>query len=813
MVKQLKELSMKLTKTTLAKSISMTLLCSGLITTTNLLADEEDQQAKETDDSVIVVTAQRREQNFQDVASSLSAYTGEMMADLGIDDLQDFVGKAPGITVTGASSAENTITLRGISPLGGTAAPVAVYLDEMPISGINGNGQPAIKGFDVNRVEILRGPQGTLYGEGSLGGTIKIIMNKPDATSFAGQIDGSFSSTADGDTSNTANLMLNVTLIENELALRGVFQYRDTGGFIDAPNLSKEDVNGEQLTGSRISLQWFATEAFTINISAISQEIELDGRNRGFDETTTVTNPFDTNPGVYNSRETAIGIDQTGDVSYDQYNLTFTYDTDNYQFVSSSSYFTRETDIIRDLAGINVIMQSVGGDMGGGYNMFYTQPIAQMITGINSGVLNERTSETEIFTQEFRISYEMSDDLFWTAGVFYKDRSGMIEDLGGSNPDVSDLVRPEVSLAPIPQLTYSQNPGALLAIADDTFTQTAVFGEITYNLTDNLVGTIGGRYFKEDRESTATSAGYFIQAQVFSGVMGATGDPFAAVGAVQALGLPSVFTESISNNESTWKVNLSYDFDDSDNLIYGTIAKGFRSGGVNSFAVANSGLTGMPINLIPQSFSPDSVINYEIGSKSSWNDGDIIINAAMFYMDWEDVQVLWDPADLGFTMSVNGEHASSQGIEMEGYIKVSDALNVDFAFAYTDAKLDDDVLMPDGSTLFQKGGQLGRIPKHTFNIGADYSFDDIGYGLSGILSACYSYTDELFRDPAENESEKSHAFGLIDLSFSILSDSGWKSRFFVNNLADEDTAILIIAGSQSMLNRPRTIGVNVTYDF
>jgi len=319
---------MKLTKRAFAKNLSMVLLCYGFITTGNVLAAEENEKTSKIEvDGVVIVTAQRREQNFQDVASSLSVLTGDMLSEQGIDGLQDMVGRVPGLTIKSISSAESSITLRGISPLGGSGAPVAIYLDEMPITGINDNGQPAIKGFDVNRIEVLRGPQGTLYGEGSLGGTIKVIMNKPDATKFSARIDGTFSSLTDGDSSTAANLLLNVPLIENELAVRAIFQYRNTGGFIDAPNLGKEDINGEELTGGRVSFQWFASDRLTIDMSAISQDLELDGRNYGFDEITTIADPFITNPGTYNKRETAVGIDQIGDIHYDQYNLTFTYNT------------------------------------------------------------------------------------------------------------------------------------------------------------------------------------------------------------------------------------------------------------------------------------------------------------------------------------------------------------------------------------------------------------------------------------------------------------------------------------------------------
>ncbi|MBV1900449.1 MAG: TonB-dependent receptor plug domain-containing protein, partial [Kordiimonadaceae bacterium] len=387
----------------------------------------------------IIVTALRREQRLQDVPLSLTALSGDQMAALGIDDFQDFAARVPGFNIHGRSSVENSITLRGISPMGGSAAPVAVYIDDMPISGIQQNGQPSIKTFDVSRIEILRGPQGTLYGEGSLGGTIKVIMNKPDVTGFAAKVDATLSSTANGGTNGAVNLMVNLPLVEDKIAMRGILQYRDTSGFIDAPNLGLENVNREQLLNGRVSLRMLASDKLTFDMTAIFQDIDLDGRNSSY--INTATDPAGTVAGTYDERETSISLIEPGTANFTQYNFTATYNAENYQIVASTSYYDRDTEINRDLAGLlpaaNSIFQT---NLGGGFNPFLTT-----ITSVD-GVGNLRESDEKIFTQEVRFSYDGIEGVNIQLGVFYKDRENFISDRGFSTPDVTSFIRPVVDL-------------------------------------------------------------------------------------------------------------------------------------------------------------------------------------------------------------------------------------------------------------------------------------------------------------------------------------------------------------------------------
>ncbi|NIB42490.1 TonB-dependent receptor [Pseudomaricurvus alkylphenolicus] len=755
----------------------------------------------------IVVTAQRKEQSLQEVPLSLTAVTGDMLAEQGIDGFEDYAARVPGFNLRGQSSVENSVTLRGISPMGGSAAPVAVYIDEMPISGIQGNGQPSIKSFDVNRVEILRGPQGTLYGEGSLGGTIKVIMNKPDVSEFSARIDGTASNTSDGGTNTAANVMVNLPLIEDTLAARAIFQYRDSDGFLDAPNLGKDDVNGEELGSGRVSLRWIASDNLTIDATAIYQDVDLDGRGTGFSEDVVITDPTVTIPGSYRERDTSISMDQTGTDRYEQYNLTVTYDSDNYQFVSATSYYDRDTRILRDLANLVPVVNSIAlAGSGSGYNPFLTEDVA--VTGVG----NQRVASEEIFTQELRVSYVGGDKLEWQAGLFYKDRSNSISDIGTSDPDLNQYVRESVDLGAGGFFgSYEQNRDGLQIVEEQDFEQIAGFGEVTYKFTDKLTGNIGVRYFEEERESVSASGGYFIQANVFGTVMGMTGNPAAAIGAVNAMGLPIIAQDDATISETTWKLNLSYQLSN-DHMVYGTISKGFRAGGVNSFSLANEGLTGLPIGSLPRSYDPDTLINYEIGAKTQWYNGRLTLNGALFLMDWEDVQVNWDPTGLGFPTVINAETAHSQGIEIEGVAHLSQSLEINFGATYIDAKLDDDVVFPDGTVAFEEGGNLGVIPNYTYTIGGSYRFD-ILEGLEGVARLNYNYTAETSKDPAEIETQKTDAYGLASASLSAISEEGWEVKLFVNNLTDEVAEVYYETRGEFNTIRPRTIGVNASMNF
>jgi len=212
----------------------LALTISGIMMGGMALAADEDGQ-EYTEELIleeVIVSAQRRQESIQDVPVAITALSGAEMAKAGLDEYADYLTRVPSVSFERFSEAENKISIRGINSPGGTASTVSIYIDDMPITGPDGF-QPSVRSFDVNRVEILRGPQGTLFGEGSLGGTIRVIMNKPDTSEFAGRVEGSYYSYDGGDTSYTGNLMVNIPVVEDKFALRVTALYRDIGGWMD----------------------------------------------------------------------------------------------------------------------------------------------------------------------------------------------------------------------------------------------------------------------------------------------------------------------------------------------------------------------------------------------------------------------------------------------------------------------------------------------------------------------------------------------------------------------------------------------------
>ncbi|MBV1900266.1 MAG: TonB-dependent receptor [Kordiimonadaceae bacterium] len=206
------------------------------------------------------------------------------------------------------------------------------------------------------------------------------------------------------------------------------------------------------------------------------------------------------------------------------------------------------------------------------------------------------------------------------------------------------------------------------------------------------------------------------------------------------------------------------------------------------------------------------MINYEIGAKTSSDDGRFTLNGAIFMMDWSNVQVNYDPSGFGFPTVFNAEKARSQGFEIESTAYLTDALKINISAAYTDATLNEDVIFPSGAVAFLAGSRLAQIPEFTFNAGVEYNVA-VGDSLDGTFRANYSHISESVKDPTETAADIAPGYGIANASFTIASENGWKAKLFVTNIADKHAAIFNTSRAEFTTIRPRTIGLNATFDF
>ena len=426
-------------------------LISGLVAVTVLpfAPAAYAQGVREGEADTIIVTAQRREQALQDVPLAISALSGALIDRMGGTELRDVASAVPGLDMQDNRSGENRFTIRGVSEIAGGAPSVGVYIDEIPVSTFSGEGVN-LKTFDISRLEVLRGPQGTLYGEGSLGGTIRIITNRPDPDGFAARLDGTLSSTTGGDINSGLDGMINLPLGEG-VAVRAAVAVRDSGGWIDNPFLGEKNINGEQSIHARLSGRILASERTTLDFTYIYQDSKSSGPSRGDKD----NNHF---AGVREPRSDRL------DVLNFTANLQFDFAT----LVSATGYFKRKGESINDFTPL--------------------APLLSILAGTPVDTANIiRPNDQEVFTQEVRLYSEDKDGLTWSFGGFYKNDNLVI-----SNSTVTDPALPfdwfELSV-------------------DETAKQFAVFGEIDYALTSSLHGVVGVRYFNEDRDIVSNVSG------------------------------------------------------------------------------------------------------------------------------------------------------------------------------------------------------------------------------------------------------------------------------------------------------------------
>jgi iron complex outermembrane recepter protein len=433
--------------------------------------DERRQRSIEE----VIVTAQKREERLIDVPISIVAMSDDELEKRQVTSLEDLAMAAPGLAIQNNGSHQRRITLRGVGNTYGGSALVGLYLDEVAVSsatapaGVGAQGQVDLRTYDLERVEVLRGPQGTLYGEGSVGGTVRFLTKNPVLDRFAMHANVGASYTEDGAPGERIDGALNIPLIESELGLRIAGEYNHEGGWIDQPAASKDDFNGENLMNVRVKGLWQPSPQFTANVIAIIH------RNNGSidsgedsDGNITQTFNFTTTPAVEDD--------------YDLYNLTLTYDFSAMQVLSSSSYV--ETD--KEVRNFFMRFQ-------------FTEPGTPRFH-FNSPF---RTLSSEIFSQELRLTSRASEPWKWTIGGFYRDTKSRFfnSSLFGTQE------------APFGPLFTSDSRLASQAWA--------AFGDVSYGLTDRLTIGAGLRYFEDEQESADSN--------IFTPVPILHGDTFSSV--------------------------------------------------------------------------------------------------------------------------------------------------------------------------------------------------------------------------------------------------------------------------------------------
>jgi outer membrane receptor protein involved in Fe transport len=712
----------------------------------------------------VVVTARKREESLQDVPISIEAISGEALANQGIRDTAGLIGRVAGLSIQDGGPGYRGVYVRGVASERGNAPTTAFYIDESYVPAgaiVQSIVEPLY--FDVERVEVLRGPQGTVVGGSSLGGAVQIINNAPDLARFSSAVGAELSSTTDGGMNYQMSGILNIPLAVDRAALRVAGSWRDRDGFIDrlvGPlNLQRqftgasrrlEDVNGDQSRSARVALTWQATDALAIKPSFFLQRTEVDNFG-SFDRpgsTVEQRRYFDVQEPVYD--EARIG------------NLTVTYDFANAQLLSSSSRSVRKASFSED--GTDYLAE-------------------QFFRGVYLPNTFSPNYRETLFTQELRLVSRGEGRLSGVAGAYLEKFDRDVESI---------WVVPNLNATVPGSALFCPNNTCFNQVSDFDREQRALFGELNLRLTDRWTLTGGLRWYEFDIDS-------------------------ATVGAA-----PTSATE----DGVSPRVSLSFK-PGANSTLYATYSEGFRPGGPNRLLpaariapcqaqYAQAGITIPASGQIPP-YESDALENYELGAKLRWADGRITTNAAVYRIDWVDIQQLYfPPFPCGFGSNQNFGKAKIQGVELDFNARPTETVSLFGGLNYNDAQIDEDV----PALGVRQGLQIQNAPEWSGNVNLQVDFAGLGSPQAfAILTV--RYTDDSLRDfEVSNPAKLQDSYTLVNARVGTTL-AGWNVALFVDNLTNDDPGVMNFLSSfgpvpsreRMFAIQPRTFGISVRKNF
>jgi outer membrane receptor protein involved in Fe transport len=754
----------------------------------------------------ITVTAQKRSENLQDVPLSIQAFSTARLEELGIGDFDDYAKYLPSVSFqkVGSPSFEHTY-MRGVSSGGdgnhsGSQPSVGMYLDEQPVTTIDGNLN--IHLYDIERVEALAGPQGTLYGASSQAGTIRIISNKPDPSGFKAGYDLDLNNVDHGGTGYDVEAFVNLPLTSTAAVrlvgwdqhdagyisnVHGTVTFPTSGAVFDNAALVKKDYNTVETTGGRAALKVELNDSWTILPTVMGQVQQTDG-------------DFAYNPAV-GDLEVQHYFPQYVRDSWVQSALTVEGKIGNFDLVYAGAYLLRNTHEQSDYTDYSLYYDSA-------YGKYFVDNAGKLINPAQTIIGTDHYSK---YSHELRISSPKENRLRFVGGLFLERQvHEILQDYVVDNGDPLGSVAPN-------NVSVPGWPGTLwLTDQERVDRDKAIFGELTFDITEHLSASAGLRHFTYDN----SLQGFYGFNSTFSSNEGIATcfTPF-----VPFHGAPcSDLDRGTSGSGNSPKFNLTYKFDP-DRLIYATYSKGFRPGGVNR----NGGGTIPP-------YQPDYLKNYEIGWKTSWFDNRLRFNGAVFREDWSNFQFSYlGPNSL--TIITNAGQARIDGLETDLEFAATQNLTLTSGFSWLNARLtqtfcgDPSICGAPGfdpSTYEQyapAGTRLPVTPRFKGNITARYTFPVGTYKGDIQGSAVYvgERTSDL-RPLAANALGDEPSYAVFDFSagiqmnsfhYSVYINNAFDKRAVLDRYAECDVLLCGAIAQYVVPNQPRTIGVKFGQKF
>ena len=716
----------------------------------------------------VIVTALKRGTKLQETPISISAISGQTLQNSGVRDMTNLSATVPSLNIADGGPSARRVSIRGIASTG--EPTVGTYYDETPVTGMIGANNdaagttPELRLFDVERVEVLRGPQGTLYGSGSMGGTLRIIYNKPSFRPEA-SVETSLSNTDGGGWNYDGSAMVNMP-INDKVAVRATGFYRSFDGFVDNVRLGVDNINDEKTYGGRLLLRVVPTERLTIDAAAYI--------NRSRSENPTYFSDL----GAYKTdlRSRTPTRDNTN-----LYSLTGTYNFDNAALTGSVSYMDRSVSTFTDVSDfIRAYRQPIYcqylGNGGAPCNPTQLAGFYNLVDGQSTSGLFPH-QDLGAYTGELRLSSTGDKALSWTIGGFWSERT-------------TDLNNPQVNVDPTTGEVITPWQISTQRFVRDRLTQKAMFGELGWNITDKLNLTVGLRYFDYDKS-----------------VRGQTTMGSVLVGSVTG----PVTASSFSEDGFVKKFNLSYKATP-DVMFYAEAAQGFRPGGVNQ-------ALGLPQQFA--NYSSDSLWNYEAGVKTSLFDRRMTFDIDAFQIDWSNLQVAARTTNNAFGFIGNAGSARVRGVEMETAIRPITGLTLNGSASYMDAELSEDQIATGLIAAGKKGDRMTGIPHWSGGLSAQYDHP-VGEGLNLMTRLDTRYMGGSYSgfDPAAPTTRHQPSYALTNARIGIEGqDKGWGAYLYATNLLNVNAEVLVYnspltaARTNVVSAAPRTIGVNLRKSF
>ena len=795
-------------KKTLAAMVSAVVGSTSMANAQNLVLEE------------VIVTATKRTSNLQALPQAITAFTTEDIKRQGFAVLDDYANSIPSLAFARREPAGTSIVFRGVAASGiqyGTNPSSSVYLDEAPITQAGLNPDPRL--IDIERVEALSGPQGTLFGDASQSGTLRIITNKADPTEMDGWVEGNVAYVEDSDDlDNDISGMINIPIIQDKLAVRLVGFRSEEAGYIDNvlgesqpdkwvesriasglpvrerfnnANQVDDDVNSSETVGGRAALRWFVNEDWTVDLSGIIQNLDVDGFG-------------DINLGLDDREQVRFEDEELSDDWY-QVSLSLEGNLGFADMVLTGSYFNRDLTYDADATDY---LHDFDQKYDPSYYAIYD------FTGAPRGfVIQEQ--EDDRWTVEGRLTTPADSDSRWNGlvGFFY----GRLDREQLNISDVRDFSNTDyyanlgyyylnyLANSPYYNPNYAtfHNTGSdnwFFGAYDLELEQAAIFGEVTWDATDKLSFTAGARWFNQDQEFKLQQGDLLEDRSV-------------------NVERNYFFTNETKNfSEDDWvpRFNVTYQIND-DVMTYATYSEGFRSGGANPLRNTS---------VLPEDYDSDTLKNYEIGLKSEWFDNTLRFNAVAYHMQWDDIQIqVNDP--FAFSLGiVNFSEAEIEGFEGEISWLPAAGWDITANFAFINAEISEDNTIEEDGVIIAEvsdGTQLPIAPEEKGSIAIQYTFQRDLFEAEPFVRLDWAYVGDSVNSLDGTESivftqgatdQPSYDIGNLRMG---LDAAQWSATFYVNNITDENAKQFYNNrwGSKQRvsINKPRNIGLTVRYRF